>query len=169
HIETVHRATVVEEVLQVIGEKARQKGLEMVRSIGADDKIKADRDRLYQILLNVLDNAVKFTPAGQIEITTGPAEEEGFVAIRIRDTGIGIPPSQIPRLGERFYRVDKTRSRELGGTGLGLSIVKHLMEAQGGRMIITSVLGVGTTVTLLFPAAGEDYKNGPSSQRPHGA
>ncbi len=73
------------------------------------------------------------------------------MAVRIADTGVGIPRDEVSRLGERFYRVDKTRSRELGGTGLGLSIVKHLMTAHGGRMEIESQLGQGTTVSLYFP------------------
>ena len=75
------------------------------------------------------------------------------MVVKIADTGIGIPRDEIPRLGERFYRVDKTRSRELGGTGLGLSIVKHLMAAHKGRIEIESQLGRGTTVSLYFPAA----------------
>ncbi len=75
------------------------------------------------------------------------------MAIRITDTGIGIPKNEIPRLGERFYRVEKTRSRDYGGTGLGLSIVKHLMAAHGGSMEIDSTPGQGTTVSLYFPAS----------------
>jgi signal transduction histidine kinase len=78
-------------------------------------------------------------------------EADGYVVTTISDTGIGIPKEEIERLGERFYRVDKNRSRELGGTGLGLSIVKHLMIAHGGKMEITSQLGQGTKVLLFFP------------------
>ena len=113
--------------------------------------IRADRDRLIQILLNILDNAVKFTPeGGTITVTASPGAEEDLV-VRIADTGIGISKGEIPRLGERFYRADKTRSRGLGGTGLGLSIVKHLMNVHQGRMVIESSLGRGTTVSLHFP------------------
>ena len=113
--------------------------------------ILADRDRVIQVLLNILDNAVKFTPdSGKITISADE-ESKKFVIIRIADEGVGIPASELSRLGERFYRVDKTRSRDLGGTGLGLSIVKHLMKAQGGKMEIDSKLGVGTTVSLYFP------------------
>ncbi len=115
--------------------------------------IKADRDRLSQILVNVLDNAVKFTPEGG-RITMEAEERGDQVALKISDSGIGIPGEEIQRLGERFYRVDKTRSRELGGTGLGLSIVKHLMLAHGGRMEIESQPGRGTTVSLYFPLNG---------------
>ena len=113
--------------------------------------IRADRDRLVQILLNILDNAVKFTPAeGTITVAASPGAE-GELIVRIADTGVGIPKGEIPRLGERFYRADKTRSRELGGTGLGLSIVKHLMKMHRGRMSIESTPGRGTTVSLHFP------------------
>jgi len=112
--------------------------------------VKGDRDRISQVLVNVLDNAVKFTPAGG-HITIGAEENAGALVVTICDTGIGIPREEIQRLGERFYRVDKTRSRDLGGTGLGLSIVKHLMMAHGGKMEIESQLGKGTKVSLFFP------------------
>ncbi|MCX5826113.1 MAG: ATP-binding protein [Deltaproteobacteria bacterium] len=123
--------------------------------VGELPLIRADRDRLAQILINILDNAIKFTPVGgTIAITTSPGEED-CLTVRISDTGVGIPKGEIPRLGERFYRADKTRSREPGGTGLGLSIVKHLMTAHGGRVIIDSTLGHGTTVSLYFPVFRE--------------
>lgn len=115
--------------------------------------IKADRDRLSQVLVNVLDNAVKFTPNGG-RITVEAEERADGLVLKISDTGVGIPGEEIQRLGERFYRVDKTRSRELGGTGLGLSIVKHLMLAHGGKMEIESRPGQGTTVSLYFPWNG---------------
>jgi len=102
--------------------------------------------------VNVLDNAVKFTPdEGKVSITAEDDLQDGLLCVSIADNGIGIPESEVARLGERFYRVDKTRSRELGGTGLGLSIVKHLMLAHGGRMQIESRLGMGTKVLLYFP------------------
>ena len=111
--------------------------------------ILADRDRLTQILVNVLDNAIKFTPEdGSIFIDVG--QKDNHVVLTITDTGIGIPKEEVQRLGERFYRVDRSRSRDLGGTGLGLSIVKHLMIAHDGRMEIESQLGRGTKVSLFF-------------------
>jgi signal transduction histidine kinase len=112
--------------------------------------IKADKDKLAQIFVNVLDNAIKYTPEnGKVSIAA--EEADGFSVINFSDTGIGVPKEELERLGERFYRVDKTRSRDLGGTGLGLSIVKHLMAAHGGRMEIESRLGSGTKVSLYFP------------------
>jgi signal transduction histidine kinase len=116
--------------------------------------VHADRDRLVQILVNLVDNAVKFTPeGGRIGIEAGPGPD-GRVEIRVRDTGIGIPSTDLPRITERFYRVDKDRSREVGGTGLGLAIVKHLVQAHGGELHIDSVLGHGTTVSFTLPAGG---------------
>jgi len=111
----------------------------------------ADRDRMAQILVNILDNAVKFTPSGGKISISAVQNDSGFVVVKVTDTGMGIQKSEIPRLGERFYRVDKTRSRELGGTGLGLSIVKHLMKAHNGSIDIESQVGKSTTVSLAFP------------------
>jgi two-component system, OmpR family, phosphate regulon sensor histidine kinase PhoR len=113
--------------------------------------VRADAEALRQILTNVLDNAARYTPAGgRVRIETTRAD--GLVRLDIRDTGPGIPGDHLPRLFERFYRVDPARSRELGGTGLGLAIVKHLVEAHGGRVEALSTLGAGTTIRIHLPA-----------------
>ncbi|MEI7672890.1 MAG: ATP-binding protein, partial [Deltaproteobacteria bacterium] len=152
HLEGVRITEALDQVLAVVAARAGGKGLTIRNGIAGElPLIRADRDRLAQILINIIDNAIKFTPAGgTVAITTSPGEE-GFLTVRVSDTGVGIPKGEIPRLGERFYRADKTRSREQGGTGLGLSIVKHLMMAHGGRVMIDSALGHGTTVSLYFP------------------
>jgi len=152
--ESVALSGIAQSVLHMIRQKAGEKNIRIASAIPEDlPLIRADRDRLSQILINVLDNAVKFTPeGGSVSLSAAPADGNEVV-VKIADTGIGIPRDEIPRLGERFYRVDKTRSRELGGTGLGLSIVKHLVTAHKGRMEIESQLGRGTTVSLYFPAA----------------
>jgi signal transduction histidine kinase len=110
-----------------------------------------DRHAFDQVIGNLLDNAVKY--AGDRAVVTVSARAEGDAAVvTVADTGTGIPPQHLDRLFERFYRVDTGRSREMGGTGLGLSIVKHLVEAMGGSVTVTSALGRGTTFTLRLPA-----------------
>jgi len=149
--ESVALSGIVQSVMHILHVKAQEKRIDLAAEIPDGlPPIRADRDRLSQILINVLDNAVKFTPeGGRVRLSAAAAGDE--VLLRIADTGIGVPRDEIGRLGERFYRVDKTRSRELGGTGLGLSIVKHLMAAHRGRLEIESQLGRGTTVSLYFP------------------
>jgi two-component system, OmpR family, phosphate regulon sensor histidine kinase PhoR len=109
-----------------------------------------DSEAVSQILSNLLDNAIKYThPGGSITVGAEPLGD--FVQMMVRDTGIGIPEEDLPRLFERFYRVDKARSRELGGTGLGLSIVKHLVAAQGGSIRVESRVGEGSTFYFTLP------------------
>jgi two-component system phosphate regulon sensor histidine kinase PhoR len=112
----------------------------------------ADQEAVQEILDNLVDNAVKYTPEGG-RIRVGWHAENGEVCLQVEDSGIGIPEQDLPRIFERFYRVDKARARELGGTGLGLSIVKHLAQAMHGSVGVTSQVGRGTTFTVRLPAA----------------
>jgi two-component system, OmpR family, phosphate regulon sensor histidine kinase PhoR len=114
-------------------------------------ELRADPDALRQVLTNLLDNSLRHTPAGG-SITCRVAREDGGVAVSVRDSGIGIAREHLPRIFERFYRADASRSRDAGGTGLGLAIVKHLVEGHGGRVTAESAWGLGTTVTCWFPA-----------------
>jgi len=117
----------------------------------------ADARALDQILGNLLDNAMKYSePGGQV--TVAIEERRDRVRISVSDTGIGIPPGDLGRIFERFYRVDRARSRALGGTGLGLSIVKHLVQAQGGDIGVQSEVGRGSTFTFSLPAAEEGHE-----------
>ena len=110
----------------------------------------ADEFRMEQVLNNLLENAIKFTPeGGRIQINA--TVEDAHMVIRVADTGMGIPPADLPHVFEQFYRVEKARSREAGGTGLGLSIVKHIVGLHGGTVEAESVLGKGATVILRFP------------------
>jgi two-component system phosphate regulon sensor histidine kinase PhoR len=102
-----------------------------------------------QVLINLVDNAIKFTQSGTIEI--GFNEEHTKRCLYVKDTGIGIPRKSLTRLGERFYRVDPSRSRELGGTGLGLAIVKHIVRAHDWEFKFESEEGAGTTVKIFIP------------------
>jgi len=109
-----------------------------------------DETQLDSMFTNLVDNAVKYTPpGGRVEVVGGSEGSE--IVISISDTGIGIPEGKIPRIFERFYRVDKARSKETGGTGLGLSIVKHIAENHGGRVTVESAVGEGTTFTVYLP------------------
>jgi two-component system, OmpR family, phosphate regulon sensor histidine kinase PhoR len=130
--------------------EARRIGAELAP--GARGVAFADRRAVEQILGNLLENASKYTePGGRIEVRV--AEAAGQIRVEVADTGIGIPPEDLPRIFERFYRVDKARSRDLGGTGLGLAIVKHLAQAQGGEVSVRSRPGEGSTFTVLLPRA----------------
>jgi two-component system phosphate regulon sensor histidine kinase PhoR len=145
-------AEIIGNALPVLEAKTAAKSIILDTYIPEDlPLIYADKDKVIQIVVNILDNAVKFTPDGGKISVSALEDGKDSVIIEVRDTGTGIPKSEIPRLGERFYRADKTRSRELGGTGLGLSIVKHLLKAHQARMEIDSQVGKGTTVSLYFP------------------
>jgi len=111
----------------------------------------ADEDLLGQVLINLLDNAIKYTPPGG-SIFVRSRMRDSRVITTISDTGVGIPPDSLPRVFERFYRVDKARSRNQGGTGLGLSIVKHIVESHGGEVFVESEIGKGSTFGVSFLA-----------------
>src|SRR5207253_7942960 len=149
----------VDAVLAIMAAKAKSGQVALRSQLPRDlPPVLADRDRLVQILINLVDNAVKYTPEGGRVTVRVQEPAGGWIEVDVVDTGIGIPPADLPRITERFYRVDKARSRELGGTGLGLAIVKHLVLAHGGELEITSEEGEGTPVrfTLAADGAGAD-------------
>ncbi len=146
---TVNIAAVVDDVVAVLRDKAAAKNLTLTSAVPPDaGPVDADRDRLIQILTNLVDNGIKFTDKGGV--TVGEGRENHTRYLVVSDTGIGIAQKHLPRLGERFYRVDPGRSRSMGGTGLGLAIVKHLVKAHGWDMQIQSTPGKGTTVKILM-------------------
>lgn len=111
-----------------------------------------DAEAVNQVVTNLIDNAIKYTPeGGTITVGARTLQSSKYVEVFVRDTGIGIPAEDVPRLFERFYRVDKARSREMGGTGLGLSIVKHLVRSQGGDVRVLSRLGEGSEFIFTLP------------------
>lgn len=122
---------------------AEEKGIELkLNEVPEELYVLGDKERLKQVFTNLIHNAIKYTEKGKVEIFV--EEEKKFVNFRIKDTGIGIPESDLDRIFERFYRVDKARSRAVGGTGLGLSIVKHILEAHNTKIYVTSKLGYGS-------------------------
>ncbi len=151
-LEPTSIAEIAESVVAIISPRASGGQVKVEARLPADlPEVLADRDRLSQILINLVDNAVKYTPKGGQVTVEGRVDASGMIEVAVRDTGVGIPKADLPRLTERFYRVDKARSRDLGGTGLGLAIVKHLVLAHGGELDIESELWKGTTVRFTLP------------------
>jgi two-component system phosphate regulon sensor histidine kinase PhoR len=149
-LEDIDLGGLLENVIRIFDQRLKDKQLSLVIDVKEDlPPIKADLFKLEQMLVNLLDNAVKYTDRG--EITVSVAVQDKRVRIQVRDTGIGIPKEDIPRIFERFYVVDKSRSRKSGGTGLGLSIVKHIVLLHHGTIDIESALGKGTSVTVTLP------------------
>lgn len=141
----------VDVALKMIGPAAQLRGVSITSGELDEAEVLAERGRLEQALVNLLDNAVKFNrPSGEVRVEVR-REAGDHVRIIVADTGIGIPSTDLTRVFERFYRVDKARSREMGGTGLGLSIVKHAVERMNGAVTVESQLGKGSTFTVLLP------------------
>ncbi|MDR2359805.1 MAG: cell wall metabolism sensor histidine kinase WalK [Oscillospiraceae bacterium] len=145
----------VRSVYNAISLDASKQGLHIAFNPGGNPLIvNADKARLEQVLMNIISNAVRYTPTGgSVTITAGTDRQRGEVKIAVRDTGIGIPKEDIPKLFDRFYRVDKARSRAKGGSGLGLAIAKEITERHGGRIEIQSEINKGTAVTIRLPQA----------------
>ena len=142
---------VLESVVLIVKPSAEGKDLTIdMEAVPRDLKVFADRDRISQALINLLDNAVKYTPKGGL-ISVSATEVEEEIHITVADTGIGIPKEDLDRIFERFYRVDKNRSRKMGGTGLGLSIVKHIVKGHGGSIWVQSISEEGSAFTFSLP------------------
>ncbi|MDD5155959.1 MAG: ATP-binding protein [Candidatus Omnitrophica bacterium] len=143
--------SVIKRAMTVIDNQAKVKSIALKLDFAPElPDIKADETRLSQVLINLLDNAIKYTPENG-SVTISAAVSADALQIDVSDTGIGISDKDLPRIFERFYRVDKARSRELGGTGLGLSIVKHIVQAHGGQVWVKSEPGLGSTFSFTIP------------------
>lgn len=137
--EAVQLSRVLKAVIVKVGLKAKEKGIQIIEDIPEQDKtILGDEQRLEQIFINLIENAIQYMDEGVVHITLED-DTTDYVRVIIKDNGQGIPTSELPYIFERFHRVEKSRSRDYGGTGLGLSIVKKLVELHGGRIKVTSV------------------------------
>lgn len=135
-------------------QRADALGIELELDAPEPVTVDADRGGLTQVAVNLLDNALRHTPSGgTVEVAV--RRERGDAVLCVSDTGVGIPFADLPRVFERFYVVDRSRSREHGGTGLGLAIAKHLVESHGGTLVAESVYGRGATFTMRIPSAHE--------------
>jgi two-component system phosphate regulon sensor histidine kinase PhoR len=144
---------IADRILSELRKQAKDRGVEIKKDIPVGlPEMMADRAALSQILFNLVDNGIKYSKEnGFVEIAA--FEKGDFVQVDVEDNGVGIPEEDLPRIFERFYRIDKARSRELGGTGLGLSIVKHLVQEQGGEVSVQSELGKGSKFSFIIPKA----------------
>jgi two-component system phosphate regulon sensor histidine kinase PhoR len=161
-LQALDPAQLIQRVLEVFWDQAAKKTINLTHRVSPGlPRVAGDLDRLQQLFINLVDNAIKYTPAGgQVSLAATFAHRQNghdaYIEFAVSDTGPGIPEKDLPRLTERFYRVDKARSRDLGGTGLGLAIVKHIVQAHQGEIKIESALKKGTTVRVRLPAAETD-------------
>jgi len=140
----------LESALRTVEPVARTRGVKLVQGAFEDLCVLGYETRLEQVWVNLLENAIKFNrPDGEVRVDVTRDTERALVCVR--DTGTGIPSRDLPRIFERFYRVDKARSRATGGTGLGLAIVKHAVEQMGGSISVESMLGKGSVFTVALP------------------
>lgn len=149
--EPLNIKNIISGVIQGFEKQVKDKGIEIIMDItdGEIPKVMGDKGRLEQVVVNLVDNAIKYTNDGVVKVVA--KKVENVLRVDVEDTGIGIPEKDIPRIFERFYRVDKGRSRELGGTGLGLAIVKHIIQGHNGKIWVESRLGTGTTFSFTLP------------------
>ena len=152
---TVDMKGLLEDIHMVLDNKAGEKEISLQVNVLKRASVIGDPSRLKQIFINLINNAIVYTPAGGV-VSVELAEDKYNAYIKVSDTGIGISKEEIPRIFERFYRVDKARSRNTGGTGLGLSIVKHLVEAHQGTITVDSEVGEGTTFTVVLPKSATE-------------
>lgn len=148
--EAVDLKALVDDILAGFRSQLKKKTIAVKNDVPAGPKLKADKNKLGQVLTNFVDNAIKFNREnGTVRVYSQDLRDK--IKVFVEDSGIGIPPKDIPRIFERFYRVDKARSRELGGTGLGLSIVKHIVELHGGSAGVESTEGLGSKFWFSLP------------------
>ena len=149
--EEVSLRTLAEEVCETLADAARVKAVSLAVT-GDDGIVNGVRRLLFEVVYNLCDNAIKYNNSGG-SVNVSVAEEGDFIRLSVQDTGIGIAPEHHEKIFERFYRVDKSHSKQSGGTGLGLSIVKHAVQYHRGKIEITSEAGSGTTISVLLPRA----------------
>ncbi len=147
--EKVNLEKIVKDIFKIFTQKAKEKGLELNLVCEGICVVKGDPFKLEQMFINLIDNAIKYTEKGGISVLLKRTNEE--VIVKVKDTGIGIPKEHLDRIFERFYVVDKSRSKKLGGTGLGLSIVKHIVLLHNGKIDVKSTPGKGTEFIITFP------------------
>lgn len=151
NLQTVELGSMVSRVLEDLQSRAAEKNIKLQNFLPEKTEVKADADRLEQVLFNLVDNAIKYGRNDGAVAVECKVVDNKFVQLSVRDDGPGIPEDAKERVFERFYRIDRARSREAGGTGLGLSIVKHIVQSHGGEVWVESELGKGSTFCFTLP------------------
>jgi signal transduction histidine kinase len=153
-VEPVDMVGLVKDVAGRYADMAGARGVELHVNLSPDVELRGDRAQLELLVSNLIDNALRYTePGGSVwlRLTGPPGVGVDKVEVAVEDTGMGIPSSDLPRVFERFYRIDKARHRQTGGTGLGLAIVRHVAESHGGKVTVDSELGRGSTFVATLP------------------
>lgn len=149
-VRDVSLANIVDDIFAALSSKAAGRGVRLRNEVGSGARVGADPVRLEQMLTNLIDNAIKFNREnGTVTVSFSPSAGKSLISVA--DTGEGIVPENLQRIFERFYRIDRGRTRNVGGTGLGLAIVKHLARLHGGDVLVASTLGRGTTFSIELP------------------
>lgn len=151
NIDTHNLKSIIDETISILKPTAERKGVTLTTEVDKSISLKVNKDRIKQMLINLVDNGIKYNNENG-SVLVSAYKLQGKILIRVKDSGIGIPKDHLPRIFERFYRVDKGRSRNMGGTGLGLSIVKHIVNLYNGDIKINSEVGKGTEFIIQFPA-----------------
>lgn len=150
NVETIKLSKIIQDILPALEQKAEQANIDLSVHVPKETLITVDEDKLKQVIINIVTNAINYTQAGGT-VNLSVIDEERTVHLMIEDTGIGISEADLPRIFERFYRVDQARSRETGGTGLGLAIAKHIIESHRGMISVESEKNIGSTFTVSLP------------------
>ncbi len=160
--------TLVEDVFEQFEGKADKKDLRLCFSDSSPHEVMvyADRERIYQVMINLIANGIKYTTEKGGKVMVDISKNEKVAIVQVVDDGIGIPPDDINRIFERFYRVDKSRSKDKGGTGLGLAIVKHILEAHKQKVIVSSIMGKGSTFKFALPLAKSEPSGSDEPEAP---
>ena len=148
--EIIYMAPTINRVVKMLSAIAQENKITLRLDLRQDSPVLIQEDDLYQIAYNLVENAIKYNVPGGT-LTVSLHRQDDMAVLRVNDTGMGIPPEAISHVFERFYRVDKARSRQSGGSGLGLAIVRSMVERNGGEISLQSIVGKGTTFTVLFP------------------
>jgi signal transduction histidine kinase len=164
-VEPVDLTALAKEVVGSYADRAKERRIRLEQELRPGTSMRGDRAQLGLLLSSLVDNALRYTSSrGTIRVRLDTCDNDNKATFQVADTGRGIPASELPRIFERFYRVDKARDRQSGGTGLGLSIVRHVAESHGGTVHVESELGQGSTFTVVLPVAGPPSPFGPSRQ-----